>query len=88
MNRFYFSLLALTIGMLPGCAIDPKFLAHTPLAGSDRPVHIDDVRMMRQMDRTPVLDPTLIGYTQRIRQRLETAWGEPCDCVVVVREFR
>jgi len=87
MNRFYFSLLALTIGMLPGCAIDPKFLAHTPLAGSDRPVHIDDVRMMRQMDRTPVLDPTLIGYTQRIRQRLETAWGEPCDCVVVVDSF-
>ena len=71
MNRLYVYLLTVAVGVMSGCAIDPKFLAHKPLVGSDRPVHIDDVRMMRQMERTPVLDPALIGYMQHIRQRLE-----------------
>ncbi|WOE66428.1 M48 family metalloprotease [Aeromonas allosaccharophila] len=87
MNRLYVYLLTVAIGVMSGCAIDPKFLAHKPLVGSDRPVHIDDVRMMRQMERTPVLDPALIGYMQHIRQRLETAWDESCDCVVLVDSF-
>ena len=87
MNRIYVYLLTVAIGMMSGCAIDPKFLAHKPLVGSDRPVHIDDVRMMRQMERTPILDPALIGYMQHIRQRLETARDESCDCVVLVDSF-
>ena len=80
-------LLALGLLTLFGCTIDPKYSALKPLAGADRKININDVRQMRQMDRTPVLDPALIEYVQRIRQRLESAWGVPCDCVVVVDSF-
>ncbi|MFJ4068579.1 M48 family metallopeptidase [Pseudomonas sp. NPDC089996] len=87
MTRLGCGLLALALAMLCGCAVDPKYSPLKPLEGADRKVNINDVRQLRQMDRTPVLDPDLIAYVQRIRQRLETAWGKPCDCVVVVDSF-
>lgn len=79
----------LALGMLSllGCAIDPKYSALKPLEGSDREININDVRQLRQMDRTPVLDQALIEYVQGIRQRLEGAWGVSCECVVVVDSF-
>lgn len=87
MIRLKLCLFALALAALSGCAIDPKYSALKPLEGADRKVNIEDVRQLRQMDRTPVLDPALIGYVQRIRQRLESAQGVSCDCVVVVDSF-
>lgn len=87
MTRLRACLLALGLVVLSGCAVDPKYSALKPLEGADRKVNINDVRQLRQMDRTPVLDPALIEYMQRIRQRLEGAWGASCDCVVVVDSF-
>lgn len=87
MSRLSGCLLALGLLTLFGCTIDPKYSALKPLEGADRKININDVRQLRQMDRTPVLDPALIAYVQRIRQRLESAWGMSCDCVVVVDSF-
>jgi Putative Zn-dependent protease, contains TPR repeats len=87
MTKLGCCLLALALAVLCGCAVDPKYSALKPLEGADRKVNINDIRQLRQMDRTPILDANLIGYVQRIRQRLENAWGKPCDCVVVVDSF-
>ncbi|WP_433768131.1 M48 family metallopeptidase [Pseudomonas putida] len=87
MIRLCVCLLALTFAALSGCAVDPKYDAFKPLEGADRKVNINDVRDLRQMNRTPVLDPALVGYVQRVRQRLEAAWGVPCNCVVIVDSF-
>ncbi|MNC03222.1 Metalloprotease LoiP precursor [compost metagenome] len=87
MMRLGACLFAFALAALSGCAVDPKYSAFKPLEGADRKVNIDDVRLLRQMDRTPVLDPALIQYVQGIRQRLEGAWAVPCDCVVVVDSF-
>ncbi|BBH44228.1 M48 family metalloprotease [Pseudomonas sp. KU43P] len=80
-------LLAFALVVLTGCAVDPKYSALKPLEGADRKVNINDIRQLRQMDRTPILDANLIAFVQRVRQRLEDAWGKPCDCVVVVDSF-
>lgn len=87
MTKLVGGLFALVLVMLSGCAVDPKYSALKPLEGADRKVDINDIRQLRQMDRTPILDPNLIGFVQRVRQRLETAWGTPCNCVVVVDSF-
>ncbi|MDZ3993847.1 M48 family metalloprotease [Pseudomonas sp. Teo4] len=87
MTKLGCCLLALALVVLSGCAVDPKYSPLKPLEGADRKVNINDIRLLRQMDRTPILDPNLIGFVQRIRQRLEDAWGKPCDCVVVVDSF-
>lgn len=87
MTKLAGGLIALVLVMLCGCAVDPKYSAFKPLEGADRKVNINDIRQLRQMDRTPILDPNLIEFVQRVRQRLEAAWGTPCDCVVVVDSF-
>lgn len=84
MNIIRILWVALALTALQGCASTSELSALKKTDGYDRRVNINDIRSMRQMDRTPVEDIALIEYMQRIRQRLEAAHGAPCDCVVVV----
>lgn len=84
MNILRFSWLSIMALLLVACVSTEELNALKETPGYDRPVNINDVRTMRQMDRTPVEDLALIEYMQRIRQRLELAHGTPCNCVVIV----
>ncbi len=84
MNVFKNVWIVLALFALQGCASTSELSALKETEGYDRRVNINDIRSMRQMDRTPVEDMALIEYMQRIRRRLEEAHGASCECVVVV----
>lgn len=87
MSRWCWPLMAAGLLVFGGCASDGRYSLLQPMEGVDRKVDIGDVRLLRQMDRTPVQDPGLLNHVQTIRARLEKAHGQPCECTVLVDSF-
>lgn len=83
--RRWLTIFAVTL--LSGCAGIGGTGQGKEMAGYENPVNIIDTQRLYQMDRTIVQDQAVIEYVERIRKRLETAHGEPCNCVVLVDSF-
>lgn len=84
LTRLLVALASLTY-LLSGCAaLQP---AERDFVGANLTLPTSDSHTIYQLERSLLLDQSVLDYVNGIRQRLETANGSPCNCQVVVDAF-